>query len=319
MWQNVDPNMGRYGGIWIAAQTAFGTPATAPTHALRVRSYMAPLRQFVRTTDEYADRSMEQKFDRIQGVMLDNRSITVELTMRDLTMLMQAALGDAVTGTITPKTGDFAVYAPGVPLTIWQLHPGGNTVSSDVQITGLTIDVASRANVTATINLGVTRVEDLTVIPTAPTVNNSEVLQFRHFYAKYDNVDMAPESGQISLTTPMSVVDAARGLLADDRTLNPLGWERSGPRVAGVQFTTAGTPGALRAGYQIMDTTDLKTAEAGFKLPGVSGKKFSLILNPAQVKGHDPSNGLDRFTTQHRIEGVSLDGLPPFTVSVPAA
>lgn len=317
MWGNVTPNMGRFGAVWIAVQTAFGTAATAPTHALRVRTYMPPLKQFVRTTDEYADRSMEQKADRIQGVMLDNRSITVELTMRDLTMLMQAALGDAVTGTITPKTGDFAVYAPGAPLTIWQLHPGGNTVSSDVQITGLTIDAPSRANVTATINLGVTRVDDLAVIPTAPTISN-EVLQFKHLYAKYDGADLFPESGQISLTTPMSVVDAARGLLADDRTLNPLGWERSGPRVAAAQFTTAGTPAALRAGYQVTDTADLKTAEIGFKLPGVSGKQFALILNPAQVKGHDPSNGLDRFTVQHRIEGVSLDGLPPFTVTVPA-
>lgn len=316
-WENVDPNMGRYGAIWIAPQTEFGTPAAAPTLALRPRQFMPPLRQFIRTTDEYADKSMEQKMERVQGVQVDNRSITVELTMRDYKALLQMALGDAVTGTITPKTGDFAVYSPGVPLTVWQLHPGGDVIASDVQITSLVADIPARGNVTATIGLGVTQLADLDTRPAAPTVGQDQ-LMFRHWYVKYDGVEMKPESGQISLTFPMSVVDAAQGLLGDDRTLNPLGWERSGPRVARVQFTTAGTPAALRDGYAVTDAADLKTAEVGFLIPGATPKKLALKLNPAQVKGHDPSNGLDRFTVQHAIEGVSLDGLPPFTVDLPA-
>lgn len=317
MWDNVTPNMGRYGALWVAVQTAFGAPAAAPTHALRVRSFMPPLVQFTRSADEYADKSMENKFERVQGVMIDNRSVTVELTMRDYKMLLAACLGDAVTGTITPKSGDFAVYAPGAPLTVWQLHPGGNVVASDVQITSLQVDIPTRGNVTATIGLGVTKIADLVTVPAAPTIAQ-DVLQFRHFYAKYDGAEVKPESGQINLTFPMSVVDAAQGLLASDAALNPLGWERSGPRVARIQITTAGTPAALRAGYAVKDTADLKTAEAGFLIPGTTPKQLAVKLNPAQVKGHDPSNGLDRFTVQHAIEGISLDGLPPFTVDIPA-
>ncbi|MBZ9753176.1 hypothetical protein K7W42_20275 [Deinococcus sp. HMF7604] len=322
-WDNVQPNMGRYGALWVAPQTAFGTPATVPTHALRVRSYMPPLQQFIRTTDEYADKSMEQKFERIQGSQIDNRSVTIELTPRDLALLLTSTLGESVvpggatTGTITPKTGDFAVYAPGVPLTVWQLHPGGNIVASDVQIMGIQIDIPPRGNVTATLTLGVTKIGDLGSVPTAPTISQ-EVLQYRHFYAKYDGVTLKPEGGQINLTFPMSVVDAAQGLLADDRALNPLGWERSGPRVARIQFTTAGTPAALRTGYGVTDPANLKPAEAGFKLPSPSTKQIAVKLTTGQVKGHDPSNGLDRFTTQHAIEAVSLDGLPPFTVDIPA-
>lgn len=318
-WANTQPNMGRFGAIYVAVQTAFGTPATTPTHALRVRSFMPPLRQFIRTADEYADRSMEQKFERIQGNQIDNRSITIEATMRDLALLYQAALGEATTGTLTPKTGDYAVYAPGQPLTIWQLHPGGNTIASDVQVSGIQVDVPARANVTAQINLGVTNVADLTTLPAAPTVSQ-EVLTYSHFYGRYNGVDIKPESGgQINLTIPLSVVDASQGLLGDDRALNPLGWERSGPRVARIQFATAGTPAALRAGYEVTNPADLKTAEAGFLLRGAGGKKLALLLNPAQVKGHDPSTGTDRFTVTHGIEGVSLDGLPPFSMLLPTA
>ncbi|MFC3834795.1 MULTISPECIES: hypothetical protein [Deinococcus] len=316
-WENIDANMGRYGALWVAVQTAFGTPAAAPTHALRVRTFLPPTKQYTRTADEYADKSMESKFERVQGLALDTRSLTIEATVRDLALLYQAALGDAVTGTLTPKTGDFAVYAPGVPLTIWQPHPGGHTIAKDVQITSLELTVAARANVTAQIGLGITSVDDLGTLPAAPTISQ-EVLQFRHFWVKYDGAVMKPESGTVRLTVPMSAVDAAQGLLADDRALAPLGWERSGPRVARIEFATAGTPAALRTGYGVTDPANLKTAEAGFTLPGATPKVLSLKLNPAQVKGHDPSNGLDRFTVSHAIEGVSVDGLPPFSVTIPA-
>lgn len=316
-WQNVDPNMGRYGALWIAVQTAFGAPAAAPTHGLRVRSFMPPTNQYNRSADEYADKSMESKFERIQGAALDNRTVTIEATLRDLSVLFPAMLGDVTTGTLTPKTGDFAVYAPGVPLTVWQPHPGGNTVASDVQITSIELTIGARANVTAQIGLGVTNTSDPGVLPAAPTLAQ-DVLQFRHFFVKYDGVTLNPESGTIRVTAPMSAVDAARGQLADNRALYPLGWERSGPRVARVEFPTAGTPAALKAGYEATQTSDLKTAEAGFLVPGATPKTLSLVLNPAQVKGHDPSNGLDRFTVTHAIEGVSLDGLPPFTLKIPS-
>ncbi|WP_412029075.1 hypothetical protein [Deinococcus yunweiensis] len=45
---------------------------------------------------------------------------------------------------------------------------------------------------------------------------------------------------------------------------------------------------------------------------------LSLKLNHPQVKGHDPSLGLDRFAVSHAIKGGSVDDLPPFSVTIPA-
>ncbi|MFB9991223.1 hypothetical protein ACFFLM_04400 [Deinococcus oregonensis] len=307
------PGLGRYGAILIAAQTAVGSVASAPTHTLKATQFMAPLEQLIRTKDEGANGSVRNRRSRVQGVVSDGRQVTVEMTLSALAELMKA-FGPVTTNVVTPSNSNFGALAPGVPFTVWQLHPTGDRIASDVQIGAVVLTVGARANVTAQITFNITTTAALTGTAPIP-VNPIDQLQFKHFWLKIGATTYKPETGTVNLTVPMSVVDGANGT-DPTKADYPIGWERSDSAMLMFGFTLSELVPALRTAYE---QNTLLAIEAGFTLPGTTPKTIKWTIATAEIGSVNVSQGTDRITVPYEATGVSDDTLAEFTITLPAA
>ncbi len=306
------PGLGRFGALMLAPQTAVGTPAEIPTHTLKATAFMPPLEQLIRTKDEGANGSIRNRRSRVQGVQAEGRQVTVEMTLAALADLMKA-VGPAASNVVTPANANFAPLAPGVPFTVWQLHPTGDRVAEDVQIGAVALTVNARGNVTAQITLNVVSTKVLTGSAPVPTTP-SDQLQFKHWWLKVNTVLYKPETGSISLQIPMAVVDGANG--TQPALANyPIGWERSDSPMLMVGFTLPALVTALRDAYE---QNTLVTIETGFTLPGGTPKTIKWDITTAEVGSVNVPSGMDRIQVPYEATGVSEDTLAEFTITLPA-
>lgn len=306
------PGLGRFGAILIAPQTAVGTPATLPTHTLKATTFMPPLEQLIRTKDDAANGSIRNRRSRVQGVSAEGRQVTVEMTLAALAELMKA-VGPVTTGTVTPANANFDVLAPGVPFTVWQLHPTGDRVASDVQIGAVNLSVNARTNVTAQVTFNVTSSQVLTGTPPVPVLP-ADQLQYKHWWLKVGATTYTPETGGVNLQIPMASVDGARGstpLLAN----YPIGWERNDSPMLTVSFSLPALVTALRDAYE---QNTLVAIETGFTLPGATPKTLKWVISSAEIGSVTVPGGMDRIVVPYEATGVSEDTLPEFTIALPA-
>ncbi|WP_380053934.1 hypothetical protein [Deinococcus multiflagellatus] len=296
----------------FALQTAVGSAAAAPTHTLKATQFMPPLEQLIRTKDEGSNGTIRNRRSRVQGVQADARTVTVELTMAALKELLKV-LGPVATNVITPSDMNFDNLAPGIPLTIWQLHPTGDRVAQDVQVGSIQISVNSRANVTAQISFMVTSSQKLVAAVTAP-VTPDDQLQFKHWWLKINDVLYKPETGGVNIQIPMQVVDGANGTnaaLAD----YPVGWERTDSPTITTTFSLPVLVTALRDAYE---QNTLVKVESGFTLPGATPKTLKFTVDTAEVNSVNVPSGMERVVVPYEAVGVSEDTLAEYEIALPA-
>lgn len=306
------PGLGRYGAIMFALQTAVGTPAAAPTHTLKATQFMPPLETLIRTKDEGSIGTIRNRRSRVQGVQADTRTVTVELTLSALKELLKV-LGPVATNAITPADTNFDNLAPGVPVTIWQLHPTGDRVAQDVQIGGIQITNNARTNVTAQISFMVTSSQPLATPPALP-VTPDDQLQFKHWWLKVDDVLYKPEQGGLNIQVPMAVVDGANGTNAALANY-PIGWERTDSPTITTTFSLPALVTALRTAYE---QNTLVKIETGYTLPGGTPKTIAFTVDTAEVNSVNVPAGMDRIVVPYEAVGVSEDTLAEYSIALPA-
>ncbi|MVN88639.1 hypothetical protein GO986_18035 [Deinococcus sp. HMF7620] len=302
----------------IALQTAVGTAATTPTHTLKATQYMPPLEQLLRTKDAGTIGSIRNRRSRVQGVQADARTITVEMTMSALSELLKV-LGPVATSVITPSDTNWEALAPGIPLTVWQLHPTGDRVAKDVQIGSIQLTVGARANVTAQISFMVTSSQALGTAPALPVTPNDQ-LQYKHFWLKVNDVLYKPELGGVNIQVPMAVVDGANGTVngasgTAAQANYPIGWERTDSPTITTTFSLPALVTALRDAYE---QNTLVKVESGFTLPGGTPKTLKFTVNTAEVNSVNVPAGTDRIVVPYEAVGVSEDTLAEYSITLPA-
>lgn len=306
------PGLGRFGALLIAPQTAVGSPATLPTHTLKATQFMPALEVLNKTKDDGANGSIRNRRSRVQGVQAEGRQVTVEMTMAALAELMKA-IGPVATNVVTPANANFAPLAPGVPFTVWQLHPTGDRIAEDVQIGAVALTINARGNVTAQLTLNVVTSKVLTGAAPVPATP-ADQLQYKHWWLKVNTVLYTPESGSINLQIPMAVVDGANGTVPALANY-PIGWERSESPMLMVGFTLPALITALRDAYE---QNTLVAIETGFTLPGTTPKTIKWNITTAEVGSINVPTGMDRITVPYEATGVSEDTLAEFSVTLPA-
>lgn len=310
------PGLGRYGVIMMAPQTAVGQPAAAPTIVLKATSFMPPLERLIKTKDNGANGSIRNRRSRVQGVQADGRQISCEMTLDALAELCKS-VGPEAAGIITPSGNNFDVLAPGIPWTVWQLHPTGDRVAADVQMGGIALSVSGRQNVTANLTLNTTTTQALTT-PVPPAVLPDDQLQFKHWWLKVNDVLYKPEQGAVNLTIPMAVVDGADGTHANAANY-PQGWERNDSTTLGVDFTLPALVQALRDAYE---QNGLVKVETGFTIPAfgtAAEKTISFLIKTAEVESVEVPTGMDRIQVPYKAIGVSEDTLSEFVIDISKA
>lgn len=123
------PNLGRYGAVGFAVQTAVGTPAN-PTVWLRPTGFANPEITVTRTRDNYANRSIFQQQERPQGRRWDGRAIPFEAELSSLRELMKV-FNTPVAGTgqtVTVGAGGAAAAATSLPVTALTAALPANTI-----------------------------------------------------------------------------------------------------------------------------------------------------------------------------------------------
>lgn len=309
------PGLGRYGVIMLAPQAAVGQPAAAPTLVLHATAFMPPLERLIKTKDNGANGSIRNRRSRVQGVQADGRQISVEMTLGALAALC-GSIGPSSAGTIVPSGNNFDVLAPGIPWTVWQLHPTGDRIAQDVQIGAIGLTMGGRQTVTASITLNTTTTQPLTGLPPVGALPG-DMLQFKHWWLKVNDVLYKPEQGALTLTIPMAVVDGADGTHANAANY-PQGWERSDSTTLGVDFTLPALVTPLRDAYE---QNGLVKVETGFTLPATGGgteQTISFLIKTAEVDSVDVPTGMDRIQVPYKTIGVSEDTLAEFNIKVPA-
>lgn len=309
------PNLGRFGALMLAPQTALGTALTdaqftAAAFGLRVTQFAGPLVTVTRTRDDFADGSIFQQQERTQGRRFDGRTVAFDADMGSVSKILEAMFGAPAAGKITPANGNFAENAPGTPMQFRQKYPGSNVKGKDAQLAGLTLTVPNRANVTGQLTLNGVSVEDDPAALTAviPVTNQ---LQFKHWYVRYGGTLYKPEAGSLTITVPMEAVDGANGTVPADADYI-FGWEVSGPLTFQAQITLAGVPAVFRDAYR---NGTLAPFVFGFQVGALT---FEALFKNAEVNMLDVPTGLGRVATPITLTAATVDGTAPVEFTVPA-
>lgn len=298
------PYLGKFGAIGLAPQTAVGTPATIPTLWLNTTGFMPPTPTLNYSTDATADGSLDASDDRLQGVTLDARQFSFNPSMADLPLLLTWMLGTAATGAtaITRRSDNWAPLAPGVPVTIWQLHPTGHTIIQDAQLSQLQLTVGTRATTVAQLSvMGSPRpftIPGPQASSFVPNPASADIIQFLHWWVSYAGNTLRPSTGTITIGQPMEVEDGARGL-DPTNALYAIGVERGGGIEFMLDFTTGQADNAYLASlFNAYSGGVNAQAKTGFK---IGTKEIEFTVGKGKVKTAQPGTDLGRIQVQYQI------------------
>lgn len=250
----VTPNLGRYGSVGMGKQSAVGTKIP-PTHFFRYNGGSPLVPTIVRTRDDYASGTLQQRPERVQGRKFEGKTLNFELDHAGLKFLFEVLCANSFAAgaqptdphTLTLIERNYDQNMPLHPVTVEAKTPVAPTRVTDVQLHKLDLTMNTRANFTGQVTMSGLGTEDMT--DAAPAVLPNDVYQFRDHCLKLGAQTYAPEASTLSLDIPVQLIDAARGCNVAEHN-DGVGFERNGVIALSGQFNVAGCPPELLAAYR---------------------------------------------------------------------